>query len=54
MVDWYFAATGEVRSAVTHLDDRSFAVTSPDTDGQRILSAMRVLNPDKRSAAFDH
>ncbi len=37
---------------IGYLDDRPFAVTSFDTDGLRILSVMRVLNPDKLRCAF--
>jgi RNA polymerase sigma-70 factor (ECF subfamily) len=33
--------------AVGYLDGRPFAVTAFETDGERILSVMRVLNPDK-------
>ncbi|HET8729039.1 MAG TPA: RNA polymerase sigma factor SigJ [Alphaproteobacteria bacterium] len=32
---------------VTFVDGRPFAATSIETDGQRILSMFRVLNPDK-------
>src|SRR5690606_4525032 len=33
--------------AVGFLGGRAHAVTSFDTDGQRILSVMRILNPEK-------
>lgn len=35
--------------AIGYLDGRTFAVTSFETDGERILSVMRVLNPEKLS-----
>ncbi len=37
--------------AVGFLDGRTYAVTAFETDGQRIRSVMRVLNPEKLSAA---
>lgn len=39
--------------AIGYLDGRLFAVTSFDTDGDRIRSVMRVLNPDKLRHAFN-
>jgi RNA polymerase sigma-70 factor, ECF subfamily len=32
---------------ITYVDGRPFAASSIETDGQRILSVLRVLNPDK-------
>jgi RNA polymerase sigma-70 factor (ECF subfamily) len=39
-----------VAGTVSYLDGRVHAVTSFATDGERILSVMRVLNPDKLAA----
>jgi RNA polymerase sigma-70 factor (ECF subfamily) len=35
---------------VSYRDGRPYAVTSVETDGQRILAVLRVLNPDKLGA----
>jgi RNA polymerase sigma-70 factor (ECF subfamily) len=39
-----------VAGSVSYLDGHAHAVTSFETDGERILSVMRVLNPDKLAA----
>lgn len=39
--------------AIARINGRIFAVSSFDTDGERILSVMRVLNPEKLTAWAD-